>query len=202
MSTHIWWYLSRSTGIVASVLVAASVIWGLLLSTRLLQGGPKPAWHLDLHRMLGGLAVLFTGLHVGVLFLDGNSDYGPADVLVPFASAWRPAAVALGVVALYLLVAVQGTSLVMRRLPRRFWHGVHIGSYGLFWLVALHGALAGSDATNPLFRLGSIAAIVAVLVLTAYRVLVGRRARRATTPPAAPRHAAPPARPPVGSGLA
>ncbi len=44
MTPKIWWYLARSTGIVAWALAAASVIWGLLLSTRSARGIAKPVW--------------------------------------------------------------------------------------------------------------------------------------------------------------
>ena len=48
MNGHFWWYASRSTGLVAWGAAAASVIWGLLLSTRSARGLAKPAWVLDL----------------------------------------------------------------------------------------------------------------------------------------------------------
>ena len=62
MNEKLWWYVARSTGIVAWALVAAAVVWGLLLTTRLVGGRSAPRWLLDLHRFLGGLAVIFTGL--------------------------------------------------------------------------------------------------------------------------------------------
>src|SRR5690606_23931387 len=43
------WYVARSTGIVAWAVLTASVVWGLLLSTRLARGRPTPAWLTDLH---------------------------------------------------------------------------------------------------------------------------------------------------------
>ena len=46
-------------------------------------------------------------------------DIGPAELFVPLASAWKPGAVAWGVVALYLLLAIEITSLLQRRIPRR-----------------------------------------------------------------------------------
>lgn len=200
MTGHLWWYLARASGIVASVLVAAAVIWGLLLSTRVLQNRPRPAWLLDLHRMLGGLALAFVAVHVAALVADSYVQFGLADVLVPFASEWRPSAVAFGVLAMYLLAAVELTSLATRKLPRRWWHGVHLSSYVCFWFVAVHGALAGTDAANPLLAWGSIAAIVVVVVLTVYRAVIGRRARqRPPTPPAA---APAPVRAAVGPGAA
>ena len=60
MDPQLWWYTARAGGIVALALTAGSVIWGLFLSTRVLQGRPSGAWLLDLHRFLGGAAVIFS----------------------------------------------------------------------------------------------------------------------------------------------
>ena len=61
---------------------------------RALGDKPKAPWLLDLHRHLGGLTVLFTGLHMAALVADSYAQFGLADLLVPFASEWRPGAVA------------------------------------------------------------------------------------------------------------
>lgn len=175
MSTQFWWYVARSTGIVASALLAASVIWGLLLSTRLLERRPSPRWLLDLHRYLGGLAVIFTGFHLVGLVGDTYVHFDMVSLFVPMASEWQPGPVAWGVVAFYGLVAVEVTSLMMKHLSRRVWHGIHLTSYAVFWLAAVHGATAGTDATNPWYVWGSIVSIIIVLALTFYRVLIGKR---------------------------
>jgi DMSO/TMAO reductase YedYZ heme-binding membrane subunit len=170
------WYVARASGMVAAGLLAASVVWGLLVSTRFVER-PGPRWSLDLHRMLAGLAVSFTGLHVAALVADNYVHFGWAEVLVPFASAWHPAAVALGVVAMYLLAAVEITSLAMRRLPRRLWRRVHMGSYAAFWLAVLHGAAAGTDAAARPYRMAAVTAVAAVCFLATYRAVVTGRAR-------------------------
>lgn len=180
MSEQVWWYAARATGYVAWALVAASVISGLLLSTRLTGGRATPAWVLDLHRFLAGTAVIFTGLHVAGLVADSQVHFGAADVLVPFASGWKPGAVALGVVAFYLLAAVEISSLLMRRIPRRTWRIVHLGSYGLFWFATFHLIMAGTDATNPVSRLATTLTMAVVVFLTIVRALSGRGKRVST----------------------
>ena len=109
MNPQLWWYVARATGIVAWALLAASVIWGLLLSTRLARGRPTPAWLLDLHRFLGGSAVAFTALHLVGLVADNYVDFGLVDLLLPYASGWKPGPVALGIVSVYLLAVVEVT---------------------------------------------------------------------------------------------
>lgn len=196
MNEHAWWYAARATGFVAWGLVTLAVIAGLLLSTRLAKRRPTPAWTLDLHRFLGGAAVVAVLLHLAGLVADNYVDFGAADVLVPFASSWKPGAVALGVVALYLLVAVQGSSMLMRRLPRRYWRAIHLTSFVAFWASTFHLQLAGTDAANSVARWTVNLAMVAVLFLTFMRVLsFGGGSGRATgvragSAPAPRRHAA------------
>ncbi|HET9609671.1 MAG TPA: ferric reductase-like transmembrane domain-containing protein [Acidimicrobiales bacterium] len=181
MSTQVWWYVARATGIVAWALLFAAVAGGLVLSTRLARRRPTPAWLSDLHRFLGGAAVAFTGLHLAGLVADSYVSFDLVDLLVPFASSWRPGPVALGVVSLQLLAAVEITSLLMRRLPRRLWRRVHLASFVLFWAATLHFVLAGTDAGNPLAVVAVDLAAATVVFLTLVRVLAPR-ARPARAP--------------------
>jgi predicted ferric reductase len=175
-----WWYLARASGLVAWVLLMASLVWGVLLATRVLKPHDRPAWLLDLHRWLGGLAMAMVGLHIGSLIGDSFVHFGLADVLVPFASGWKPAPVALGVLSLYLLAAVEATSLAMRKLSRRVWRGVHLTSYGLVWLVSLHAGLAGTDVFNLVYRGVAALLTVAGVAATCVALLAPRRRRPAT----------------------
>jgi predicted ferric reductase len=159
-------------------LLAAAVVWGLLLSTRLSKGGPSPAWLTDFHRYLGGSAVVFTALHLFGLVADSYVSFGVADILVPFASSWRPAPVALGVVSLYLLVAIEVSSLLMRRIPRRWWKAIHLSSFVLFWMATFHLATAGTDVHNPFLILAVDAVAALVVFLTLVRMLSPRTSAR------------------------
>lgn len=180
VSVHdqLWWFVARSGGIVALALSAASVIWGLLLSTKAAGPKPRPAWLLDLHRFLGALSVVFTAIHVAALMLDSYVSFGLVDVFVPMASSWQPGAVAWGVIAMYLLVAVQASSVVMKRLPRKVWRAVHMLSFGVFGAGMIHGFTAGTDAANPVYVGASTAAIIVTVFLTAFRALSPSRATR------------------------
>ncbi len=183
---QLWWYLARSGGVVALVLAAASVIWGLLLSSRFLTGGPKPAWLLDLHKFLGGLTLAFTAIHMGALFADSFVQFSLADLLIPFRSTWKPAEVAAGVVAFWLLLAVQVSSSMMNRIPRQFWKWIHLASYPMLGLGLAHGITAGTDAGSLWYRLGSGGIIGLVTFLTAWRTWkVPARGRRSSAAPAA-----------------
>jgi hypothetical protein len=168
--SHLWWYTARAAGLVAWALLTASVVWGLALSTHVLGRKPRPAWLLDLHRALGGLAVIFTGIHVVGIMLDSYVHFGLSEVLVPLASAWHPVAVAWGIVAFYLLAAVEVTSLARRRLPNRFWRRVHFASFPLFVFATVHGLSAGTDTATGLAAMVTGAMLVPVVVLCAVRL--------------------------------
>ena len=153
MRSHTGGTSARAGGIVSWALATLAVIGGLQLSTRLLRK-PAPAWTLDVHRFLAGLAVAFLGVHLLGLALDRFIGFGPADFFVPFASNYKPAALALGVVAMYLLLAVEITSLLMRHMPRHRWHAIHLTSYVVFVIATVHGLTAGTDRHNARLPVG------------------------------------------------
>lgn len=182
----LWWYTARAGGVVAWVLLTAAVLAGLLLRSRLLGRLHHPAWLTDLHRHLGGLAVAFTAVHAVALLADSYVQIGPTDLVVPFASHWRPAAVAWGVVAFDLLVAVEVSSLLRRRIPRRLWLSLHLTSAPLWLFATLHAVWAGSERTNPAFRGLLAGGVLAVGFALTYRLVApprGAAARPAATNP-------------------
>ena len=194
MTPKLWWYIARAGGLTAWWLVALAVFWGLLLSTRVMRGKPTPAWLLDLHRFLGASAIIFTGAHVGGLVADNWTHFGWSEVFVPLTSSWRPVAVAWGVIGLYLLAAIEITSLLMRRIPRRWWRAVHSTSFVLFVLSTVHAFSAGTDATNTAVQWTGLSFAGIFVFLMVYRAMIpkkGARARPATKAPAdAPANAA------------
>jgi DMSO/TMAO reductase YedYZ heme-binding membrane subunit len=170
MNSQVWWYTARASGIVAWLMLTASVIWGVILSTKAFPRTRRPAWLLDLHRWLGGLTVSFVAMHLLALVADDYVHFGAADLAVPFASDWKPGAVALGVIAAWLLLAVEVTSLATKRLPRRVWRGVHLTSYVVFWLTSIHAALAGTDRANTLYEWTAAGSVIAVTWALLYRL--------------------------------
>lgn len=185
-ATKVWWYVSRSSGIVAWALAALAVLWGLALSTRALGAKPRAPWLLDVHRFLGALTVVFVGIHLASLALDPWVAFRLDDLFVPMAASWKPGAVAWGVVAFYLLLAVELTSLVRNRIPKRLWKGVHFASYALYAMATVHLFLAGSDKTNPLLYGTAWASVGAIAFFTTYRVIGPGRAASVRAPRPAP----------------
>ena len=132
---------------------------------------------LDLHRFLGGLAVFFTGIHVLGLVADSYVYFGWSEILVPMASEWKAGPVAWGVVAFYLLLAVEVTSLAMKKMPRRIWLAIHRLSLPLYALSTVHGIQAGTDTLNEWYRIAMIASINIVAFLLVILILAHKKAR-------------------------
>jgi predicted ferric reductase len=171
-----WWWLARSSGMVAWAIVTASIVWGLTLSTRLIRRRGIPAWLLDLHRYLGTLSLVFTGIHLLSLWADSFVTFGPRELFVPFASTWRTRAVAWGILALYLLVAIEVTSWLMRWLPRRLWRSIHLSGFVLFVSATAHGLLAGADRSSLVLQWVTLTGCTLVAFLAIFRLLAPRRA--------------------------
>ena len=173
---HFWWYVTRASAVLAWVIMTAAVLWGILLSTRVFRGADNPAWLQDLHRYLGGTALVLTLIHMVSLVLDPWLAMPIDQLLIPLIAEYRPVPVALGILSFYVLAAVQLTSLVMNRLPRRLWKAVHYLSYVAVLAVAVHGAYAGTDAGAAWYQgVATVIVTASVLALTVRIVMARRR---------------------------
>lgn len=187
MNPQFWWFLSRASGIVSWGLLSATIVWGILLSTRLMRPVDRPSWLLDLHKWFAALSVAGVAIHLAALVADSYVEFGWKELAVPMASQWQPGAVAWGVIATYLLIAVQLTSLAMKKLPRRFWHAIHLTSYVMFAMASVHSFAAGTDASNQYFLIFGVMIITLVLAMTIIRVIYATRKSKNDRP--APRSA-------------
>lgn len=171
MPDHIWWYLSRASGIVTLAASGGAIIWGLLLSTRLIRRRSLPRWLLDLHRFLGAVSVLSLGVHMASLWADSFVHFSVADLTVPGHTTWHPFGVALGIVAAYLLVAVELSSLAKRWISRRLWHLIHLASFPIYLLALVHASTAGTDTSNRAYVVLAIVMSGVITFLTILRFL-------------------------------
>ncbi|MCP3991095.1 MAG: hypothetical protein GY724_18615 [Actinomycetia bacterium] len=183
---QVWWFVARSSGIAAWVLVTLSVCWGLMLSTKAAAKATQPSQILDLHRFFGGLSVAFTAIHILGLVMDSYVYFSWFEVLVPFKSQWQPREVAWGVFAFYLLLALEITSLMMKKLPKPLWRHIHRTSLALYVLATYHGITAGSDTGNVWYQMMMLASINIVAFLAILLALARRKsnatAKRAARP--------------------
>lgn len=187
---QIWWFLTRASAMVGWVLLTLTAVWGILLKTRILRGADNPEWLKITHRYISGLAMAMVALHIVTLVLDDYIDFGWADVLIPFSTSFEPLAVALGVVAFWLLVSIQLTAVLAKWLPEVLWKVVHLSSYGVLVLVALHSALVGTDVGTPWYTAVSLILITTATLAAVVRFLIAGREKPAPRVNPAPARAA------------
>ena len=168
--THEYWYLSRAAGFTAYLLTFASVVAGMTVSTKLgarLRLGNLP---FDLHRFLSLLALAFTLFHVFVLLGDRYLHFTVADLWVPFASPYRPVAVATGVIAAWMMMLIVASFYVRRFIGHHAWRLMHFGTFGMYVLATAHGLFAGTDTGAGWARDVYLLTLASILMLTAYRL--------------------------------
>jgi predicted ferric reductase len=164
------WIVARSAGLVALALLTLSTWLGLAMSTRIL-GVRRQKSLLGWHRTLVWTGLSMLVLHAGALLMDPVLHFGLPTVLVPFASAWHPGAVAMGVIAGWLSVMLALSFRMRRRLGQRTWRLLHYASFGAFGLALFHAVSAGTDLVGVRGQLVAAVALAPVLCLGFLRIL-------------------------------
>jgi DMSO/TMAO reductase YedYZ heme-binding membrane subunit len=166
-----YWYLARGTGVVALVLLTASVVLGILGSVRFSAGPRWPRFAVDaVHRDISLLVIVVLVIHIVTSVLDGFAPITLLDGVIPFVTPYRPLWMGLGTLAFDLLLAIAITSLVRRRLGYRTWRAIHWLAYASWPVAVLHGLGTGSDVKQWWMLALTVACIVAVLVAVWTRI--------------------------------
>ena len=157
------WYLTRSTATVAYLLLSASTIWGLLLSTKLVKEWVPAPLAMAFHSAVSWLAVGLGAAHALLLLGDNYLQYSPVDLLVPFVGPYEPFWVGLGTLALYGTALVSASFWFRTQLGTTRWRRLHYTTFAFYILVTVHGLMAGSDSGKP--QMQAMYAVSALLVL-------------------------------------
>ena len=165
------WYATRAAGLVALLLLTASTLLGVLTAGRF----SSPRWPrfltVGLHRNIALLAGAFLVLHVVTIVVDSYTPIPLTAAFVPFTSPYQRLWLALGAVALDLLIVLAATSLARARLGYRGWRLVHWCGYACWPVAVAHGAGAGTDE-RTLWGVGLTLGCVAVVAgAVAWRLL-------------------------------
>ena len=172
-----YWFLSRASGVTAYVLFWASMMMGLLMSTkttRLWSTGPT---FMAMHEFTSILGLLFAGFHALILLGDAFIKTDIVQILTPFLmnfgkdgaqSIW----IGFGQLGFYALALILLSFYVRQRISYGVWRWLHFGTFVAYMLVTVHGMLVGSD-TQTTFMLSVYAFTNAsILFLTLYRILL------------------------------
>lgn len=171
------WFLTRSSGMVAYILMTFSMIWGLVLSTQSIRGQVPPPIALAAHNVLSWLSLLLAVIHAVVLRASTFFEYAWLDIFVPFRGPYRPFWVGLGVVALYLMFVVNISFDWRKWLGQKTWRWLHYTTFLVYFLVTIHVIQSGSDVDRIGMQVIIVASIAIFLFLTLFRLLLGQRVR-------------------------
>jgi sulfoxide reductase heme-binding subunit YedZ len=167
-STQLWWYVTRSAGVVAYLLLWFSTAWGLAIPSKFFSSVLSQEFSFDFHEFISLLTIGFVLLHVGVLMIDRYLPYSIWQILIPFLSSYRPIWVGLGVISFYLIVLVTVTFYLRNRIGMKTFRSIHWLSFVAFIGVALHGIYGGTDSPLAAMQLLYRGTALVIIFLTVY----------------------------------
>lgn len=164
------WFVMRSSGLVSLGLLTFAVLMGVV-GPRLRPTGRLAT--IGLHRSSAVAGFVLIAGHVVLAVLDRWIALDWPASLVPGAAGWQRWGVALGALAVDLLVALVVTSALRLRHPVA-WRRVHWAAYPMWAMVIGHALLVGTD--DRVVQVLALASGAAVLAGVAFRLV-----RRAPT---------------------
>jgi sulfoxide reductase heme-binding subunit YedZ len=167
------WYLTRSTGAVALLLLSGSVALGVADVKRLSTPG-WPRFVLDsLHRNISLLSLVFLVLHILTAVLDSFAPISLMAAFVPFISSYRPLWLGLGAIAFDLLLALVLTSVLRQRIGHVGWRATHWLAYACWPIALLHSLGTGSDVQSSWLLVLAVACLALVVAAVLARAVSG-----------------------------
>ena len=146
------WHLVRSSGMVAYLLLLASTVWGLFISSQSVKDWSPGVVSLTVHSTLSWLAVILAVIHALLLLLDDYFTYTLADIFIPFIGPYRPIWVGLGTLSFWMLLLISFSFPIKKWMGHQNWKRLHYVSYLAFGAVSVHGLVAGTDGHLLGFR--------------------------------------------------
>ena len=180
---HAWWLLSRSAGIVALVLVAASTLMGLVLANGLVKAPQARKSIITFHEQTANAGLAAIGLH-GVTLL-GDSFLRPSvtNLLIPFTIDYRPVYVGIGILGGYA-AAILGLSFYARkRIGGKRWRKIHRATPVVYAMGLIHTLGAGTDAGSSWLRAFMLATAIPAAILLGRRLIASRKAGNISVSP-------------------
>jgi sulfoxide reductase heme-binding subunit YedZ len=170
-ANYIWWLAGRASGVVALLLVTASVLLGLTMASKVIRRRGVAPVLARVHEQTALAGLVAIVVHGASLLADPWLHPGVTGVLVPFSMGYRPLFSGLGIVAGYLAALLGLSFYVRKRIGTRLWRKLHRATVLVWALAVVHTLGAGSDAGSAWLRGIVLATGVPIVVLFAIRVL-------------------------------
>ncbi len=177
------WLFERLFAWMGYLAIMLSVVFGLLLSSKVLDALAHRPVNFTLHQELASAGLGMAAVHGALLGVDASMPFSVAQILVPGQAPYAPLAVGVGQVALYLMALVTASFYVRRHIGQRVWRAIHYLTFLAFAGSTAHGIAAGTDSGQAWAQWIYLASLTVVAFLLAYRIgisaaeRVERRAR-------------------------
>jgi predicted ferric reductase len=144
-----FWYLSRSSSLVAYGILWFSMSFGLMVSNKMAKVWPGGPTAVDLHQYASLLGLVFALFHALILMGDKYIAYTLTQVLVPFASEnYEPFWVGIGQVGFYIWLIVAFSFYFRKIIGARTWRKLHIFSFLAYVMALFHAVSSGTDSSS------------------------------------------------------
>ncbi|HET8991492.1 MAG TPA: hypothetical protein VFN31_00470 [Candidatus Saccharimonadales bacterium] len=174
------WYLTRAAGMVAAVSLVLLMLSGIGFITgasfKFLE--PLTAW--ATHKAIAYVFAVSLAIHGIALVFDKFVPFSVAQILVPFLSSYRRISiaghyvgslyVALGVFALYFVIAIIISSILWIDKKPHSWKALHFLAYLTMIFVFFHALYLGTDLSHGILRVIWIILGISVAIAILYRL--------------------------------
>lgn len=171
-ASPVTWYVARASGLMLYLALWVSTLTGLGLTTALLDRWGGRGIVFSVHAFITQIAYGFLALHLLSLAADPTVNFGPKQLLVPFATAWREPWTGLGVVAGWLTIVIGASFAIKRVIGQRAWRALHWLTFPLYGMALLHGLGAGTDSRTPWAGALYLVTGAVVVLFSCYRLLL------------------------------
>jgi methionine sulfoxide reductase heme-binding subunit len=178
LSKYGWWLVSRSSGIVAFVLITISVFIGLTMAGKPVREPQFTKSLRAVHEQTALAGLIAIAVHGLAIFLDPWLKPGVTGVTIPFALGVHTFWTGLGVIAGYLAMLLGLSFYLRRQIGARLWRKAHRATIAVYVLGLFHALGAGSDTGSLLFLCFAAATAVPIAILFVYRIGAARRAEQ------------------------
>jgi methionine sulfoxide reductase heme-binding subunit len=176
MSDTILWYATRGAGAISLLLLTAVGVLGIVSAMRWQSESWPRFLTTAFHGNLALMTLVFLGIHIVTAVVDPFTALGLNAALIPFSSSYRTLWLGLGVIAMYLVIAIILTSLLRPFFGYRTWRLIHWLTYAMWPVALIHGIGTGSDS-----RFAWMLAIDGVCIMAVLMAILWRASRPSPT---------------------
>ncbi len=164
------WYISRSSGIIAYILLFLIIVSGIGIKTGFIYKITNPDLSWVIHRNIGIIMSISIIIHFVSLMFDEYIKFTVLNVLSPFAPKVGGIYLSIGIISFYIIIAAIVTSFFYQQKYPRLWQVVHYLPYPTFILIFLHGIMMGSDSNTLIMQTVYWSTGISFVLLLVYRI--------------------------------